>query len=50
MSDYLELDNGLIMPHFIETKIDGESVSKITMSEVEVNVELEEDFFSFPEE
>ena len=47
LSDYAEHD-GLIVPMFMEVKLDGQPLQKITLSEMENNVELEEDFFSLP--
>ncbi len=47
LSDYQEVD-GLIVPHFLETKMAGQSVNKITISEVKLNPELEAGIFSRP--
>lgn len=47
MSDYQEND-GLMMPYFIETKVGGQSIQKITITKMEMNVEVDEASFSMP--
>ena len=45
MSDYQEVE-GIMMPMFIDTKINGVSGQKITLTEVKLNVEYDEAKFS----
>jgi len=47
MSDYQEV-SGVMMPFFMETKMNGETFQKITMETIEANVEIEEGLFSMP--
>ena len=47
MSDYEEV-GGLVIPMFLDNQVNGQSVQKITVTGVETNVALEEDFFSLP--
>lgn len=47
MSDYQEV-NGVMMPYYMETKVNGESFQKITMETIEANIEIEEGLFSMP--
>jgi len=48
MSDYQEVD-GLMMPHFIETKVGGQSVQKITITAMESNpADLDMSVFDMP--
>lgn len=49
MSDYQEVE-GVMMPHSLEQKIGGQSVSKMTVEKMDVNVDLPDSFFAFPEE
>lgn len=46
MSDYQEVE-GLMMPFFIEQKMNGQSVGKITIEKITLNT-LEDSVFSFP--
>ncbi len=48
LSDYQEVD-GLMFPFFMETKMAGESMQKITIKEIVLNKEQEVDFFAFPQ-
>ena len=48
MSDYQEVE-GLIVPLFMEQKVNGQSMMKMTFTDVTLNPELEEGFFSMPE-
>ncbi len=48
MSDYQEVEGGLMMPFYIETKMAGQTLQKITMESVEVNLDLEDNLFAFP--
>lgn len=50
LSDYQELDNGLIMPFYIETRQNGQAVQQVTIETVEVDVELKDEEFKFPTE
>lgn len=47
LSDYQEVD-GLMIPFYIETKMNGQSLQKIVVVEAEINPELEANFFTFP--
>ena len=45
MSDYQEVE-GLVMPLFMENKINGQTIMSMTFESAELNPELEDDFFS----
>jgi outer membrane lipoprotein-sorting protein len=47
LSDYQEVD-GLMVPYFLETKIAGQSIQKITITSIELNNEVEDTMFSMP--
>lgn len=47
VSDYQEVE-GVMMPHFIETKFNGQTQQKITIKSIVVNEEMADDLFSFP--
>lgn len=47
MSDYQEVD-GLMMPFFTEVKVGGQSIQKITIKEVKLNVDLDDKMFAMP--
>ena len=47
MSDYQEVD-GLMIPYFIETKMGGQTLQKISITNIELNVEMDEEMFAFP--
>lgn len=47
-SDYDEVVDGVYMPFFTETKMDGKSVQKMTIEEVKVNTEIDASIFKFP--
>ena len=47
MSDYQEVD-GVMVPFFIEAKMAGQSMQKITVKEMKFNVAVEDSFFAFP--
>lgn len=47
LSDYQEVD-GMMIPHFTEAKMNGQSTQKITLQEVELNPELDDLIFSRP--
>ncbi len=49
MSDYQEVE-GLMMPFYIESKVGGQTIQKITVQKIEVNVALEDSFFAYPKE
>lgn len=49
LSDYQEVD-GLMMPHFIETKIGGNSLQKMTITSIENNVAVDDALFRMPTE
>ncbi len=45
MSDYQEVE-GLMVPMYIENKANGQTIMKMTFTNVSINPELEEDFFT----
>jgi len=47
--DYKKV-NGLIMPHTIDRLLDGTSMGKCTVTEMEINEDIPDSVFSFPEE
>ena len=47
ISDYQELDNGLIQPFYFETKVDGEKSQSISIISIETNVEISDEIFEF---
>ena len=47
LSDYAEV-NGMMMPHSMTTKVNGEVVAQLTFDRIETNVGVKEDLFSFP--
>jgi len=47
VSDYQDVE-GLMLPHFIETKFNGQSQQKITIKSIVLNAEVADDQFSFP--
>lgn len=47
LSEYEEVD-GMMMPFSIETKMNGQSVMKLTISSIMINPELEDSIFAFP--
>lgn len=49
MSDYQEVDN-VMMPYFMEVKFNGQSIQKITVSEVTLNPEIKGEMFSMPKD
>ena len=48
MSNYEEVD-GMMVPMYMDTKMNGQSVQKVTLKEVKLNVEVDEAMFSLPE-
>lgn len=46
-SDYQELQNGLIMAFYIETKTNGQIGQQITITNVETNIDLSDDIFEY---
>ncbi len=49
VSNYEEVD-GMMLPMAIETKMNGQTMMKITISNVELNPEIDDSIFAFPEE
>jgi len=49
LSDYQEVD-GMMIPCFIEVKMNGQTAQKIILQEVELNPELDDLIFSRPKE
>lgn len=47
LSDYQEVGS-LIFPHFMDSKMGGQSVQKITIKSIELNPAVEDAFFSMP--
>jgi|GEM_PF-83566 len=47
VSDYQEV-NGVMMPFFMESKMNGETFQKITMETIEANVDVDMALFSMP--
>jgi outer membrane lipoprotein-sorting protein len=47
LSDYKEV-GGLTMPHLIETKMGGQTVSKMIMEKIELNVDIDDSIFKMP--
>ena len=49
MSNYEEIDGGLVMPFSLEVKMGGQTQNVITLEKIEVNPEINDDFFKFKE-
>lgn len=47
MSDYQEV-SGLMFPFFTETKMDGQSVQKMTFKTIKINEDYKDDLFDYP--
>ncbi len=47
LSDYDEVD-GMMMPHSMTTKVNGEVVAQLTFDKIETNVPVTDDLFAFP--
>lgn len=47
LSDYAEVD-GMMMPHSMTTKVNGEVVAQLTFDKIETNVGVTDDLFAFP--
>lgn len=47
LSDYQEVD-GIMFPFFIDTRINGQSMQKLSISKIETNVELSDEMFAMP--
>ncbi len=49
-SDYNEVEGSdIIIPYSTEIKMNGQTIRNMLIEKIELNVEIEEDFFSFPE-
>jgi outer membrane lipoprotein-sorting protein len=48
MSDYQDAGNGLIMPFVMDTRLQGQSLQKITFKKMGVNEEIADELFVFP--
>ena len=46
-SDYQEVE-GLMFPFFMETKMDGQSIQKLTLSSIKLNYVFPDEHFAFP--
>ena len=49
-SDFQDIGNGMIMPFLIETKLQGQTVTTITFTDIKVNQSIDDSEFAFPEE
>jgi len=49
LSDYKEV-GGLMMPHSIESKMGGQTVSQMIMEKIELNVDIDDSIFKMPGE
>ncbi|MEQ8707138.1 MAG: hypothetical protein RIC19_24615 [Phaeodactylibacter sp.] len=49
MSDYQEVED-VMMPMFLDVKFNGQSIQKVTITEVIINPEVDQAMFSMPEE
>jgi len=47
LSDYREVD-GLTFPFFIESKVNGQSLQKLRVKSIQINPELDANFFTMP--
>ncbi len=47
LSDYQEV-NGLMIPFFMETKIGGQSIQKISITNIELNSDMGDEMFAYP--
>ena len=47
LSDYADVE-GMMMPHSMKTKINGEVVAQLTIDRIETNVGVTDDMFAFP--
>lgn len=47
LSDYDEVD-GMMMPHSMTTKVNGQVVAQLTFDKIETNVEVDDSQFAFP--
>ncbi len=47
MSDYRSVD-GIQMAHVVEVKVDGNTMQKLSMEKIEVNVEIDDSLFMMP--
>ena len=45
--DYKEVD-GIMVPHFIETKLNGQTQARIIIEKVEFNIEIDDSLFKMP--
>jgi outer membrane lipoprotein-sorting protein len=50
LSDYQELQNGLLMPFVMDTQMQGKSVQKLNFTAITVNEDMPDDIFKFTEE
>jgi len=48
-SDYQDAGDGLIMPFTIDTKVAGQSVQAIKFTKIELNADVSDEVFKFPE-
>lgn len=49
LSEYQEVEGGVIMPHSIETRVNGQVAQQISFKEVIINSEIDDSVFAFPE-
>ncbi len=50
LSDYQKTKGGLMMPHHIETKVNGQTVNQIIIEKIALNEEISDEVFAFPKE
>ena len=48
LSDYQETDYGIMVPYYLETKMEGQTVNQVVIEKVEINIELEDSIFEMP--
>jgi len=47
-SDYQETEYGVIMPYYLETKMEGQVMNKIVVEQIEINITIEDEVFEMP--
>lgn len=48
LGDYKKAEGGLIMPHRIETKVNGQTVNEIVINKIALNEKISDEVFVFP--
>ncbi len=49
LSDYQETNGGVIMPYYIEARVNGQVVQKIVIDSIMINFPIADSIFTFPE-